>query len=107
MPEIKQGNPELIAYCGLYCEDCVNNGEIADMARDLRKKLRQTKFPRIAHGLTPFFKEFKDYDQCYAVLGAMVRLRCKRTCRGGGPPFCKIRICCQKKGIQGCWIPFF
>jgi hypothetical protein len=21
----------------------------------------------------------------------------------GGPPFCKIRKCCQKKGIEGCW----
>lgn len=36
---------KLIAYCGLYCGDCVNyKGEIADLARDLRKKLRQEKF---------------------------------------------------------------
>ena len=98
------GNSDLIAYCGLYCGDCVNKGEIADMARDLRKKLREAKFARLAQGLSQFFKEFKNYDQCYEVLGAMVRLRCKRTCRGGGgPPFCKIRSCCQKKGFQGCW----
>ncbi len=31
----------LIAYCGFYCGDCLNcKGEIADLARDLRKKLR-------------------------------------------------------------------
>ncbi|RJQ31586.1 MAG: DUF3795 domain-containing protein [Peptococcaceae bacterium] len=96
---------ELIAYCGLYCGDCLNyKGEIADLARDLRKKLREAKFDRVSQGLAKFFKEFAGYAQCYEVLGAMVRLRCKRTCRnGGGPPACKIRNCCQKKNIQGCW----
>jgi hypothetical protein len=38
------------------------------------------------------------------VLGAMVKLRCRKVCReGGGNPFCKIKICCNKKQIQGCW----
>ena len=55
-------------------------------------------------GLSKDFKEFGKYEQCYDVLGAMVRLRCKKGCRnGGGPPQCKIRNCCVKKGIQGCW----
>lgn len=64
---------KLVAYCGLYCGDCVNyQGEIADLARDLRKKLRQEKFDRVSKGLTKYFKEFKDYEQCYTVLGAMV-----------------------------------
>jgi hypothetical protein len=96
---------DLIAYCGLYCGDCPNHkGEIADLARDLRKKLREAKFERVAHGLSKFFKEFQHYDQCYQTLGGMVKLRCKRTCRaGGGPPSCKMRSCCQKKGINGCW----
>jgi hypothetical protein len=98
-------NKDLVAYCGLYCRDCPNHkGEIADLARDLRKKLREAKFDRVAHGLSKFFKEFQYYDQCYQTLGGMVKLRCKRTCRdGGGPPSCKMRNCCQKKGIQGCW----
>ena len=31
-------------------------------------------------------------------------MRCKAACRnGGGPPFCKIWLCCQKKDIPGCW----
>ena len=47
----------LIAYCGLYCGNCINyKGEIADLARDLRKKLREAKFTRIAQGLSKFFK---------------------------------------------------
>jgi hypothetical protein len=98
-------NEELVAYCGLYCGDCFNyKGEIADLARDLRKKLRETDFDTASQGLSKYFKEFKDYPRCYAVLGAMLRLRCKRACRGGGDnPACKPRICCRKKNIAGCW----
>jgi len=98
---------DLIAYCGLYCGDCFGyQGKIADLARDLRKELRQTRFEKTAELLSTysFFEAFKDYEQCYTVLGALVRLRCKKGCKnGGGPSFCKMRKCCQKKGIEGCW----
>jgi len=98
---------DLVTYCGLYCGDCFGyQGKIADLARDLRKELRQAKFNKTAELLSaiPFFATFKDYPQCYEVLGALVKFRCKNTCRGGGgPPFCKMRKCCQKKGIEGCW----
>ena len=103
MPEEK----ELIACCGLYCGDCYRyKGRIADLARDLRKELRQEKFDLTAETMSEisFFAAFKNYPQCYELLGEMVKLRCKRTCRGGGgPPGCKMRDCCQKKGIDGCW----
>jgi len=103
MPEEK----ELIAYCGLYCGDCNSyQGKIADLARDLRKELRQTNFAKQAALMAevPFFAALKNYPQCYEVLGQMVKMRCKRTCRGnGGPPGCKMRDCCRKKGIEGCW----
>jgi len=94
---------DLIAYCGLYCGECFSyKGKVADLARDLRKELRQAKFDKIAEGIP--FKEFQHYKECYEVLGAMVRLRCKSACRdGGGNPFCKMRKCCQKKDIEGCW----
>ncbi len=96
-------NKNLTGYCGLYCGDCFSYpGTIADMARDIRKELRKTKFDTIAK-VVPF-KEFKYYKECYECLGAMVRLRCNKACRdGGGPPVCKIRACCQKNGYKGCW----
>ena len=96
-------NENIVAYCGLYCGDCFGyRGIIADMARDLRKELRQSKFDKFAEAMP--FKEFQHYKEGYAVLGAMVRFRCKRACRGGGgPPFCNIRKCCQKNGFEGCW----
>jgi len=94
-----------ITYCGFYCGDCFNHkGEIADLARDLRKKLRAAKFDRVSQGLSQFFKEFKDYDKCYKLLGLLVKMRCNRTCRGnGGPPDCKIRNCARKNKFEGCW----
>ena len=98
---------KFIAYCGLYCDECFfHKGTIADLARDLRKELRHAKFEKTAESLatTPFFPAFKDYNQCYEVLGAMVKLRCNKGCRdGGGNPYCKIRKCCQKMGYFGCW----
>lgn len=102
---MSEQNTDLIAYCGLYCGDCLmHKGEVADLARDLRKKLRETRFDRLADGLSGVFKDLQNYEQCYQVLGTMVRLRCRRACRqGGGPPACKMRNCCRRKGIQGCW----
>ena len=76
------------------------------MARDLRKELRETKFERTAEYLATmlFFAAYKNYRECYEVLGELVKMRCKNACRGsGGPPFCKIRKCCQKRGLKGCW----
>lgn len=100
-----EGN--LIAYCGLYCGDCFSyQGKIADLSRDLRKELRSHKFDKTAESLSgmSFFKEFEDYGRCYKVLGAMVKLRCKRGCRnGGGNPYCAIRKCCERKKYEGCW----
>jgi hypothetical protein len=100
-------NTDLIAYCGLYCGDCIGyKGKVADLARDLRKELRAVKFGKLAEAMSdiPFFAAYKHYDECYQVLGAMVKFRCKKSCRGGGgPPFCKMRKCCRKKGIEGCW----
>jgi hypothetical protein len=106
MPSEKD-NLKGVAFCGIYCDNCfLHAGKIADLARDLRKELRAAKFDKSAEALSevPFFKVFKGYPACYEVLGALVKVRCKRTCRGGGgPPHCKIRICCRNKGIDGCW----
>jgi hypothetical protein len=100
-------NRDLVAYCGLYCGDCVGyQGKVADLARELRKELRQAKFDKTAEYLSTisFFDIFQKYGDCYEVLGALVKFRCRKTCKGGGgPPFCKMRKCCQKKGIDGCW----
>jgi len=97
----------LIAYCGLYCNDCHgHNGRIPDLARDLRKELREAKYDKFAHFISQysFGKDYENYDECYKVLGAMVKFRCRKGCRaGGGSPFCNIRKCILKKEFDGCW----
>ena len=106
MPSTKD-KKSLIAYCGLCCLDCFGyNGKIPDLARDLRKELRSSRFEKFADFVSTysFGAVYKDYKKCYDVLGAMVKFRCRKGCKnGGGPPFCKMRKCCQKKGIEGCW----
>ena len=65
----------LVAYCGLYCDDCFHHKEkIADLARDLRKELRQEKFDRTAKFMSTvsFFKTLENYRQFYEVPGTMV-----------------------------------
>jgi len=105
---VTEQNQDLIAYCGLYCGDCHGfSGKIPDLARDLRKELRSSRYDKFAEFISTysFGKDFKNYEECYKVLGAMVKFRCKRGCRnGGGSPFCQIRKCCQKKDIEGCWL---
>jgi hypothetical protein len=45
---MNEADVSLITYCGLHCGDCPNHsGEIADLARDLRKKLREYHFERL------------------------------------------------------------
>lgn len=120
---MSEQNENLIAYCGLYCGECpVYEGKIADLARDLRKELRKIKFEKAAQGILNFFKEnkktryaasekvkealkaYENYPLCYEVLGAFTKMRCKKICKdGGGPLSCKVRKCCVKKGIEGCW----
>ena len=91
----KDKNLDGIGYCGLYCGSCfIHEGKIADLARDLRKELREARFDKSAEALSEvaFFKVFKGYPTCYDVLGAMVKFRCRHTCRNGGSnPQCKIR----------------
>jgi len=103
----KEEDESLIAYCGLYCGDChAYKGIIPDLALELRKELRESKYEKFAESITKhsFGTDFKDYEKCYKVLGAMIKFRCEKGCRaGGGSESCKIRICCQTKGIDGCW----
>jgi len=93
---------EKTGYCGLYCGDCAfGQGTIPDLARDLRKQLREARFDQVALSIP--FKEFRDYPQCYSALGAMVKLRCGGCRTSSRSKFCKVAECARRKGFEGCW----
>jgi len=43
-----------------------------------------------------------DCDSFKKSLDRLASLVCKGCRENGGPPWCKIRSCCQKKGYEGC-----
>ncbi len=63
----KKAAENLVAYCGLYCGECfAHKGMIADLARDIRKELRQTRFDIMADAMSDisYFRVFKGYQTC-------------------------------------------
>ena len=97
---------DLVAYCGLYCDDCLaRKGRVAEMATALKKELKEEKFERFAGAVSdvPFFEPLKRYSDFAAVLDILSGSRCTRTCKEGGGHQCEVRICCTEKGIEGCW----
>ncbi|MBE9593852.1 MAG: hypothetical protein IMF19_10290, partial [Proteobacteria bacterium] len=71
---------ELLAYCGVYCGDCLGyTGVIADAARNFMVVLEEYKFDRTAKCVLS--EELKDYDKFYEMLGFMTGLKCPMVCR--------------------------
>ncbi|TRO42272.1 DUF3795 domain-containing protein [Candidatus Bathyarchaeota archaeon] len=97
----------LVSYCGLYCPECpLYLGKISDMARDLRKELRNIQYDKFAKYISKLSKgkKLENFKECYDVLGAMMVFRCEGGCRqGGGTDNCQIRQCNQDKNLEGCW----
>jgi len=92
---------DLIAYCSLNCAKCFGyKMTVSEVAKNLRRELRAAKL-KGAWKEIPFLGEYEPFEKS---LDGLAALRCPEACRGGGgPPWCKIRKCCQKKGFDGCW----
>jgi uncharacterized protein DUF3795 len=88
---------ELVTYCGLYCGLCSVRGRILSQAKTLRQSMAREGFDAWGTEL-PGFKPFWDFltDMCDP----------EKTCPGcrqdGGPPFCSIRKCARKRGLDVC-----
>ena len=98
---MEQRNENLIAYCGLNCAECFGYKlTVSEAAKSLRRELRAAKL-KDAWKEIPFLGEYEPFKKA---LDGLAMLRCPKACRGGGGnPWCKIRKCCQKKGLEGCW----
>lgn len=59
---LNRQDKNLVTCCGLYCGDCFfHKGEIAGLARDLRKKLRGAKLDQTYQEFAKFSEEFNNY----------------------------------------------
>ena len=99
---------DLVGYCGMYCGTCASYTQsISNLAKELRRELRKAKLDaKLAAVMAkiPGFEAFKHYEKGSELLGALMKIRCSKTCRqGGGGPGCPIRKCARKKRLAGCW----
>jgi hypothetical protein len=73
---------------------------VSEAAKNLRRELRIAKL-KDYWSTIPFLGDYEPFKKS---LDGLAILRCPKACRGGGgPPWCKIRKCGQKKDIEGCW----
>jgi hypothetical protein len=94
----------LLAYCGLYCGDCLGyTGVIADAAKTFKETLDRYRFDLTAKSIFP--EELKNYEAFYEALGFMTGLRCPRICRevGDAVTSCEVRRCCRGRGFYACF----
>jgi len=95
---------DLLAYCGLYCGDCLGyTGVIADAAKNFMKVLEKYKFDQTAKCVFP--EELKNYDTFCEMLVFMTNLKCPKICREreDSDAFCKVRKCCRDRGFHACY----
>lgn len=98
-----------VAFCGLYCGDCIiRQRKIGEASDNLLQTIHTREFGKLSNGLPKIspkvFSAFSKIKDCCEVLDAMSHLDCKRLCRnGGGTTGCAIRTCCRGKKIYGCW----
>lgn len=100
------GRAELVAYCGLYCGDCLGyTGVIADAALAFNAVLARYQFERTAAHIFP--EELPDYASFRGKLAFMSELRCSGRCRKAEgevvPTGCAVRNCCIDKGFFACY----
>ena len=95
----------LLAYCGIYCEDCLGyTGVVADAAQNLMETLTQYKFERTAAAVFP--EQLADFDSFRKMLGFMAALRCPARCRedesATAALSCQVRTCCRERRLFAC-----
>ena len=98
-----EGKKELLAYCGLYCGDCLGyTGVIADAAWEFVTVLERYRFDLTAKGVFP--EELRNYDAFREALGFMAGLRCPQICREREDTgtSCEVRRCCRERSLYSC-----
>jgi hypothetical protein len=100
-----RANPaRLIAYCGLYCADCPRFGnKTSRLAQELRQRLEASGFARAARTKTARASGYKGFPAFWEMLGMIAGFECPGCRKAGCSVTCRIRPCCIKRGLAGCW----
>jgi hypothetical protein len=82
-------NSSEVAYCGLFCGDCViRNRKPGALSRELLDCIRTPEFHKLVEGMPKLEPELYDalkhYQTCCRVLEAMMHLDCHSICKDGG-----------------------
>jgi hypothetical protein len=100
----KKMKKELLAYCGIYCGDCLGHtGVIADAAEDFKCVLEKYEFEKSVKYILS--NQLKNYDKIFDKIVFMASLRCPIVCRERTDDNvdCEIRKCCRSKGFFACY----
>uniref|UniRef100_A0A7C1SHU0 DUF3795 domain-containing protein n=1 Tax=candidate division WOR-3 bacterium TaxID=2052148 RepID=A0A7C1SHU0_UNCW3 len=84
-----------VAYCGLYCNLCSARNRIPKQAKALKATMH-------IEGWDYWGKEFAGFKEFWDFLGKLCKEACPGCRQGGGPPFCGIRKCAQKRKVDVC-----
>jgi hypothetical protein len=97
MPKAKKDKLRLVTYCGLHCNLCSQRGRIPLQSAALRDTMRKEGWEFWGNTI-PGFKGF------WKFLGGMSDpdKSCPGCRQGGGPPFCGVRKCARRKGLDLC-----
>ena len=90
-------NLKYVTYCGLYCGLCSQRGRIPHQARMLKDTMSKEGYEYWGSEL-PNFNEFWKFITDLSDPESS----CPGCRQGGGPPFCGIRKCAQKRGVEVC-----
>jgi hypothetical protein len=107
---VNQYNQSQIAYCGLFCGNCIiRRGALNRLAAELLREIDRPEFQKLAQGLPVVlpeeFESLTKLPHCRNVLVSLTHLDCTAICReGGGSKSCGIKQCCRQKGFEGCWL---
>lgn len=90
-------NLKLVTYCGLYCSLCSQKNRIPKKAKELQDIMKK-------EGYEDWGGELPDFKEFWKFLKRLRKLEHSGSCRDGkcGAPFCAIRKCAVKKGIDIC-----
>ena len=86
---------EFVTLCGLHCGLCSSRGRIPKQARLLAGSMRK-------EGWDQWGKEVPGFELFWQFLRSLENDACPGCRQGGGPPFCGIRKCAQKRAVEVC-----